>query len=240
MLSPTALIAFLGGVAPSLIWLGFWLFEDRCEPEPKRYIFFTFVVGMFTVAPVLFIEQNLIPYIDPAFVLGATASPLLLLVWACTEELFKFGAAYFVALRSFVFDEPLDAIVYMVTAALGFSAIENTLFLFGALTNPINGGLLHGIVTSDLRFIGATLLHTLSSATIGIALALSFYKSRRVRRLFALCGVILAVALHTLFNFFILGQGGGATFFIFLCIWFGIVAVLSLVERIKQPARDYC
>lgn len=236
-LSPTAFIAFLGGVAPALIWLGFWLFEDRCEPEPKRYIFFTFVVGMFAVAPVLFIEQNLIPYIDPAFALGATASPLLLLLWALTEEVFKFGAAYFVALRSWVFDEPLDAIVYMVTAALGFSAIENTLFLFGAINH---GGLLHGIVTSDLRFIGATLLHTLSSATIGIAFALSFYKSLGMRRLFALCGVILGVALHTLFNFFILGNGGGATFFIFLCIWFGIVAVLSLVERIKQPARDYC
>lgn len=237
LLSPTALIAFLGGVAPALIWLGFWLFEDRCEPEPKRYIFFTFVAGMLSVAPVLFIEKSLIPYIDPTFALGAAASPLLLLLWAVSEELFKFGAAYFVALRSSVFDEPIDAIVYMVTAALGFSAIENTLFLFGAINH---GGLLHGILTGDLRFIGATLLHTLSSATIGIALALSFYKSRSVRKLFALCGVILGITLHTLFNFFILGGSGGATFFIFLVIWFGIIAILSLVERIKQPARDYC
>lgn len=237
LLSPTAFIAFLGGVAPALIWLAFWLFEDRCEPEPKRYIVFTFLAGMVSVAPVLLIEQNVIPYLDPAFAAGATASPLLLLAWAATEEVFKFTAAYVVALRSWVFDEPLDAIIYMVTAALGFSAVENSLFLFGAINN---GGLLHGIITSDLRFIGATLLHTLSSGTIGIALGLSFYKSLPLRRLFALCGLVLGVSLHTLFNFFILGNGGGATFFIFLCIWFGIVAVLSLAERIKQPARDYC
>lgn len=237
LLSPTLFLAFLGGVAPAIIWLCFWLFEDRCEPEPKRYIFFTFIAGMVAVAPVLFIERSLIPYIEPEFLLGAAATPLLLLVWAITEESFKFAVAYFVALRSWVFDEPLDAVIYMVTAALGFSSLENTLFLFGAINH---GGFLHGIVTGDLRFIGATLLHTLSSSTIGIALALSFYKSRSLRRLFALCGVILGVTLHTLFNFFILGNGGGATFFIFLFIWFGIIAVISIVERIKQPARDYC
>jgi RsiW-degrading membrane proteinase PrsW (M82 family) len=237
LLSPTAFIAFLGGIAPALVWLGFWLYEDRCEPEPKWYIFFSFIAGMAVVAPVLFIERGVIPYIEPAFLAGASASPLLLLLWALTEEVFKFGAAYFVALRSYVFDEPVDAVIYLVTAALGFSSLENALFLFGAINH---GGVLHGIITSDLRFIGATLLHTLSSATIGIALAFSFYKSRAVRRLFALCGVVLAVTLHTLFNFFILGRGGDATFFIFLCIWFGIIAVLSFVERIKQPARDYC
>ncbi len=230
-------LAVLAGVAPAIVWLAFWLFEDRCDPEPKRYIFFTFVAGMAAVYPVLLIEQNVVPYIDPAFAMGATASPLLLLCWALTEELFKFGAAYLVALRSYVFDEPLDAVIYMVTAALGFSALENALFLFGAFAH---GGLLHSVITGDLRFIGATLLHTLSSSTIGITLAFSYYKSRSSRRLFALCGVVLAVALHTLFNFFILGNSGGATFFIFLIIWFGIIAILSLVERIKQPARDYC
>jgi hypothetical protein len=56
----------------------------------------------------------------------------------------------------------------------------------------------------------------------------------------AFIGVILAIFLHTLFNFFILGTGGGATFWIFLCIWFGIVVMLFMTEQIKQPSRDYC
>lgn len=230
-------VSFLGGVLPALVWLGFWLLEDRCQPEPKRYIFFTFIAGMFAVLPVLSIERGLIPYIEPELLLGAAASPLLLLVWAIAEEVFKFGAAYLGGLRWRAFDEPLDGVVYLVTAALGFSALENTLFLW----NPIQSGdLLQTIVTGDLRFIGATLLHTLASATIGISLAVSFYKPAATRRFAAVVGVILAIALHTLFNFFILGQGGGATFWIFLCIWFGIIATLLLVERVKQPAKDYC
>ena len=120
----------------------------------------------------------------------------------------------------------------MVTAALGFSAAENILFLLGPLQQ---GEVLQTIVTGNLRFVGATLLHTLASATIGMALALSFYKRASIRRLAALCGVILAILLHTLFNFFILEVSSNATFWIFVCIWFGIVAVLFTLERIKRP-----
>ncbi len=57
--------------------------------------------------------------------------------------------------------------------------------------------------------------------------------------MFAFCGVILATALHTLFNFFILGKGGDATFGIFFCIWLGIIALLLLVEQIKLPRNTY-
>lgn len=222
------LIAVLGGILPALLWLVFWLLEDRCDPEPKRYIFFCFVAGMIAVPLVLPIEQQLAHYFS--------GSPLLFL-WASVEELFKFGAAYLAALRFRVFDEPLDGVIYLVTAALGFSALENVFFL---LTPAGDGDLLRTIVTGDLRFIGATLLHTLASATIGVCLALSFYKSVAVRRLAALGGVILAVVLHTLFNFFILNSGSGSTFLVFLAIWLGITALLFAIEQVKQPARDYC
>lgn len=228
MAEPIIFIAFLGGVIPALLWLTFWLLEDRCEPEPKKYIFFAFVAGMLVVWPVLQLERAVAPFAS-----GIT----LLFCWALIEEILKFGAAYLVALRFSVFDEPLDALVYMVTAALGFSAFENMLFLL----NPLEqGDILKTLITGNLRFIGATLLHTLASATIGIALALSFYKTASTRRTYALVGVILATLLHTLFNFFILQEGGGATFWIFLTIWFGVIAVLLFAERIKQPARDYC
>ncbi len=228
MANPLIFVALLGGVLPALLWLTFWLMEDRCEPEPKRYLLLTFIAGGVMVFVALWIEQKTMLYF--------TGTSLLFL-WAVTEEVLKFGAAYLVALRLRVFDEPIDAVVYMVTVALGFSAFENMLFL---LTPIQNGDILRTIITGDLRFIGATLLHTLSSATIGIALALAFYKGAWARCMAALVGVVLAITLHTLFNFFILGSGGGATFWVFLFIWFGIVVMLFMTEQIKQPARDYC
>src|SRR3954464_3997779 len=103
MLSAPLFIAFLGGVLPALLWLTFWLLEDRLHPEPKWYIFFCFVAGMLMVAVVLPIER---------LALLHTSGTQLLFLWALTEEVSKFAAAYVIALHSRVFDEPLDAIIY--------------------------------------------------------------------------------------------------------------------------------
>lgn len=222
------LIAGVGGIVPALLWLFFWLMEDRCEPEPKRYLILTFVAGGLVVYAALQLELLAKGYFE-----GTS----LLFVWAAIEEILKFAAAYVVALRLRVFDEPLDAVVYMTTVALGFAAFENMLFL---MTPVANGEVLRTIITGDLRFIGATLLHVLSSATVGIALALAYYKGARARRLYAAGGLVLAIFLHTLFNIFILGSGSGATFWIFLCMWSGIVVLLFMIEKIKVPKRDYC
>lgn len=228
MANPLIFVAILGGVLPALVWLFFWLREDRCEPEPRRYIIFAFFLGMLAVPLVLPLERQAIQYFS------GTA---LLLVWAALEEVFKFGAAYFGALRSRAFDEPLDALIYLVTAALGFAALENAFFL---LTPLEQGDILRSVVMSDLRFVGATLLHTLASATVGLALAFAYYRSAGIRRLAAGAGLILAVLLHLVFNFFILREGSGATFWMFLAIWIGIVGILLMTEKIKQPSRDYC
>lgn len=84
-------IAFLGGMIPACVWLFFWLLEDRCEPEPKRYIFLCFLAGMLGVVVVLPLEQLADNYVT---------GTMLLLVWGALEELVKFGAAYIVALRT--------------------------------------------------------------------------------------------------------------------------------------------
>lgn len=235
MLEPVLFVALLGGLVPALLWLAFWLLEDRCEPEPKRYIFFCFVLSMATIPFVLQAERYIahegLPW------LGILTGPMLLFAWAAVEELFKFGAAYLGALRWSVFDEPLDAVIYTVTAALGFAAIENTLFILSPLED---GNFVQTVLTGNLRFIGATLLHTLSSATVGLAIAFAFYQRARIRRFAALGGLILATLLHAAFNISILDKGGSSIFWIFLLIWLGIVGALLLVERIKQPSRDYC
>ncbi len=225
--SPVLFIAFVGGLLPSLLWLCFWLLEDRCEPEPKKYLFLTFFAGMLAVIAVLPFERFVMQY------LSGTG---LLLAWAVLEEGFKVGAAL-IALRSRALDEPLDAIMYMVAAALGFAAMENALFLMAPLQD---GNALGTLLTGNLRFIGATLLHTLASATVGLAMGLAFYRATRARRWSFTGGFVLAVALHTLFNFLILKGGAPVTFAAFVFIWAGIVVVLFFTEHIKRPARDYC
>ena len=95
-------------------------------------------------------------------------------------------------------------------------------------------GILETLMTGNLRFVGAMLLHVLSSAVIGVALALSFYKSRRSKRLYALYGVILASLLHGLFNFLILNTAEEYLLRTFGLVWLGLIVLLAVLEYIKR------
>ena len=211
------------GIVPALIWLFFWLTEDT-HPEPVRFITIAFFAGQLAVLialPLQRIVYDLLP-------IGQTG---LFVFWAGIEEILKFITAWIVAIHTRVDDEPVDALMYMIIVALGFVALENTLFLF----DPLHAGdLLTTFTTSNLRFIGASLIHVLSSAVVGIALGLAFYSRMRVKILAGLIGVILATALHAYFNLFIMKESESNLFLIFGFVWIGIIGLMLMFEKIKH------
>jgi RsiW-degrading membrane proteinase PrsW (M82 family) len=217
------LAAIAGGILPALAWLWFWLREDAKHPEPRRLIALAFFAGMCSVAIAIPLEQ---------FV--ATMLPNQLLTfsaWSGIEEVVKYLAALIAVLWRNDNDEPIDAVIYMICVALGFSAVENTLFLW----SPLSGSTIsQTFVTGNLRFLGATLLHVLSSATIGVALALSFYKSRSAQLRYTLGGVILAALLHSTFNFLILNTPQAYILRTFVFVWIGVIVLLAALEFVKR------
>ena len=219
------IIAFaaLGGVLPALAWLWFWLREDNAHPEPRQLIALAFLAGMLTVAITIPIQK-----FAATFIVGTT---YIFIAWSFIEEILKYLVARFTLFWRKDVDEPIDMVMYMVTLALGFAAVENTLFLLSPLAGD---GFLNTLLTGNLRFIGATLLHVFTSAIVGVFLAISFYKKPRMRNLYAISGVILAAVLHSSFNFFILNSSDQSLFRIFAFVWVGVVAVLAILEYIKR------
>lgn len=215
--------AALGGVLPALAWLWFWRREDSRHPEPRMLIALAFLAGMLTVAVVIPIEKGVAPY------LGSTT--LIFIAWSIIEEVFKFLAASLTVLRRRDDDEPIDPVIYMVTVALGFAAAENTLFLLSPLAGA---SVLQTILTGNLRFVGATLLHVLSSAAVGVAIGLAFYKKPVARRMYVFGGVILACILHSTFNFFILNTAETELLRTFSFVWLGVVLLLAMLEFVKR------
>lgn len=217
------LAAVAGGVFPALAWLWFWRREDSRHPEPRRLVALAFFAGMVTVAVVIPLEKFVAP------LLGTTT--LIFTAWSVIEEVCKFIAARITVLWRRDDDEPIDPVIYMVTVALGFAAAENTLFLL----SPISGEtVLQSIMTGNLRFIGATLLHVLSSAAIGVFIGLSFYKKPAVRRIFTFAGVILACVLHTAFNLFILSTPETDILRTFSFVWIGVIVLIAILEYLKR------
>jgi RsiW-degrading membrane proteinase PrsW (M82 family) len=221
MASTDFAIAFLAGLIPMLFWLWFWLHEDRERPEPIILIAITFLAGMMVVPLALPLQKMAI---------DLYTGNNLMFVWVIIEEVLKYVAALLVIFWNKAVDEPIDYIIYLITIALGFAALENTLFMLNPLSE---GDYITVAVTGSFRFLGATLLHVLASATIGVFIAFAFYRSTAAKVAFGTFGLFIAILLHALFNFFIMEASGGGILIIFLFVWMGIVILFFLFEKIK-------
>ena len=117
------------------------------------------------------------------------------------EEILKFLAAYLVVRKSRFFDEPIDAMIYMITAALGFAMVENIAVALNA------SNIQEAIGAMTLRFVGATLLHALTSGIVGYYWAKGIIAKNTGRGSLSLVivkGLIIASLLHMIFNYLIL------------------------------------
>lgn len=192
------------GITPSLIWLGYYLRKDS-HPEPNYLLVKAFLMGI-VLSPLAVLFQRL--FVD----VGSSLAPSIVqahgsgfFLWsALTEELVKFFAVVLIISREPDFDEPVDAMIYLVTAALGFAAMENILVMFQLIptTAPVASEIVQVARIWSLRFVGATLLHALSSALVGYFFALSwFYEHHRIK--LTVLGITLATLFHFTFNTFL-------------------------------------
>lgn len=227
MMSTYFAIAFLAGLIPSLFWVWFWLREDSHKPEPYFLIAISFIAGMAVVPMVLPLQK---------IAVDLYSGDMLILVWVIVEELLKYAVALVLVLWNREVDEPIDMVIYMIVIALGFAALENALFIFNPL---VVGDYLNSALTGSFRFLGATLLHVLASGTVGVFLALAYYKPKIVQVLAGTFGLFIAIVLHALFNFSIMDASGETFLVVFLFVWMGIIILFLLFEQIKSLERKH-
>ena len=235
---------------PSSIWLLFFLRKDA-HPESNRMILRVFLYGMLA-AILAFIAERVFM---PGLLEGATRlayPPFLILILdlfiaiALVEEVAKYLVVRIGVWRSPELDEPLDIMLYMVIAALGFAALENILYLLNVSLSPpdidcpaffIN--IAHSLsmifgqalsekifctvfLTNIIRFFGAVFGHALWSGTLGYFLALSFYEPKKRVKLLTL-GLTLATSLHAAFNYVIMQMSKTEN-----VIWFILLIIMPI------------
>lgn len=199
------------GVLPSATWLFYYLTKDM-HPEPKKMIIKIFILGTLVTIPAFFVQVGLSQLLDQLKFSGLLDGyPIIadILKWfvviALTEETLKYAVVRFAVLRGPEVDEPLDIMLYMVVAALGFAALENILYLFSPIDNLSFQTIIQTAATiSFIRFIGATFLHTLCSGLAGYFIALGTLKSAKKRNFLLFHGILLATLLHGLYDFSII------------------------------------
>lgn len=230
-----AILLVLLGLVPSILWMSFFLRRDP-HPEPRSVIAKTFLMGIIISPLAVLLEYgfNHLPDIFPQYTF-LTDSALFFLWAAFAEELIKYLAVRIIALHDPAFDEPVDAMVYMMMAGLGFAAIENILYLFGA----IHSGLQTTLTIWALRSVGATLLHALSSGLLGYFLALSWFFRHHLKKL-VFVGLTISTLFHFAFNTFLASTDnqahGLAWATALLCVMAFLISILF--DKIKKRSPN--
>jgi RsiW-degrading membrane proteinase PrsW (M82 family) len=229
-------LAIIFGVLPSIIWLLFYLRKD-VHPESNSMVIRIFFFGMLAALPAIFLEMGIFKAFDMLnlpFIYLAILNNLVGV--ALIEEVMKFLVVKERVLSSAEFDEPIDALLYMIIAALGFAALENILILLGLGTDLV---LPQAVEISALRFLGATFLHALASGLVGYFLALGLLETRKRLKLISL-GLLISITLHGLYNFSIMEIEGPLKFLIPLLILISLAIFITLGFKKLQKIKSIC
>lgn len=226
----TWLYALVAGIFPAIFWIIFWMREDDDDmPEPRTLIIETFIFGGL-IGFVASGTETLINYLD--IVKYETIAGIIL--FAFIEEFLKFFIVYKTALQTRFNNERMDPVLYMIVGGLGFAAMENIFYLIDYIHNF---EYIKSMIDGGYRFIGSTLLHTISSAFIGIGCAVFYFKKWNIKIVAVLIGLIIATIMHSLFNFLVMSGNDLYKDIAFYGSWSSIVILLVIFEILRRETR---
>ncbi|MGC1204055.1 MAG: PrsW family glutamic-type intramembrane protease [Flavobacteriaceae bacterium] len=217
----------LVAVAPVLIIILYIYFKDKYEKEPKRLLFYNFLLGAIVsilITTILYYGFDIVlplpnktsifqQFIKAFFVVGLT------------EEFSKYVIVKYFAQPNAAFNEPFDGIVYAVMVSMGFAATENIFYVLEG-----------GYHTAVLRAFTAVPAH----ATFGILMGYYMGKAKfsKNKIVLNLTGLLLAIIFHGAYDFFLFidfvpGIWVGA----FISLFIGIVLSRKAIKRHQQNSN---
>jgi len=217
-------------VLPTFLWLRFFRDKDLHQ-EPLYLLRRVFIFGFLSTPLIALIEvcanQNIAKVLNGSFNFF-NCSPvneklsffepsgliIIIFIGAFIEELFKFLSMRLAIFGNAKkeFDEPVDSMVYLITAALGFATAENLSYAFKVAleTDFLNSSFLN-YQAEVLRIIAgrsliSTLLHTLSSGIFGYFFAKAYFHFQTTKFYYlrsVMVGLFFSTLIHFSFNLII-------------------------------------
>ena len=116
----------LGG---AILWLQYFDLKDSLRKEPRRMLFFGFILGgvAAALAAGLYDLLGQFGYAGPGEGRVAQLAHFVGIVGPI-EEGAKFAVCWAVLFRTRWFDEPIDGLVYAAAVSIGFASLENALY----------------------------------------------------------------------------------------------------------------
>jgi RsiW-degrading membrane proteinase PrsW (M82 family) len=187
------IVQVIACAVPALLWLGYFYLQDRVEPEPKQFVLGVYLLGAFVAYPIGRFVAELWP--GGAWAGGPLSAHTVfaaIIPVGLAEELAKYLVVRYSVYLSDEFDEPMDGIVYMTAAGIGFATADNVHALAAA------GGTIY-LATGALNIVVTTLAHGCFAGVLGYALGIGRFTSPARRGPIVLCGLLIAAVLNGVF-----------------------------------------
>ncbi|MGC5019901.1 PrsW family intramembrane metalloprotease [Micromonospora sp. DT47] len=200
------LIGVAAAILPVPVLVACFLWLDRYEPEPLKYLIFCFAWGAFvSTAASLRVNETAAGLFKDW---GVSSALTGVLVAPFIEELTKaLGPILLLVFRRREWSGITDGLVYCGLSAVGFAMVENILYLggYGYASGADQWGPATGVRQVIAIFITRILLfgfaHPLFTSMTGVGLGIAARTAdRRVRFLAPAAGLLLAMMLHGTWN----------------------------------------
>lgn len=220
--------------------------SDKIEKEPPKLLLIIFVLGMISAVFAGILEMiggavlvRLFPGGFAETAVGSTVFNFLyfLIIVGGSEELVKFLAMRIPTWRNRAFNYVFDGVVYGVTAALGFAALENVLYVLDT-----------GLVTAGIRAWTAIPLHCIAGIFMGhyygIAKAAERWSDSRERNpslrgkaknKFLRLSILIPMVIHGVYDFIATAEN-----MIVLALFFVYIIIVDIFayNSLKQYSRN--
>ena len=217
-------------ILPSLAIVALFVISDRFR-EPTKEIIKVFIYGILITIPAFYFNTYLADYYD-RYTNFSEALKGSFLSAGPVEEGLKLMVLYFFVYKMKDFNEPIDGIVYGVTASLGFATLENLYYVY-LLDDYFK---VTSMELAVVRSFSAVPAH----AAFGIVMGYFFMRYAYIKKQENLILAFLVPAfIHSIYNYYVV-LDYYISFALIIFTWiFGIRMFLSLRKKQLVKKREY-
>ena len=209
---------FLIAILPTLALLLFFVYSDKFK-EPKKTVLSTFILGIFIIAPLEVFHYGTVMILGEPIEYNAFFRAFF--AAAFLEELFKFCVLFFFCTKFTEFNEPMDGIVYGITASLGFAFWENLQYVYMAEREVTES-----LQVAWMRAFTAVPSHAFDGIIMGFFIGRHYFRDYKTK-INLVWALLIPITLHGFYDWVLMEESINRNFmYLVMVVELGLVVYL--------------
>ena len=212
--------------------IGYYIYQNDKEKEPRKLLRKLFLFGMLSCIPAAIIEV----FIEPMFGVAEERDLILWFIYvaldvAIIEEFVKWFVVKMVAYNDKAFDHRYDAVIYAVFVSLGFACFEN---IFYVLSEGFKVGLFRAVTSIPGHCVFAIIMGDF----FGQAKLADIAGDKQNKQKYLIASIIFPTFAHTIYDYCIMTENYFLIGCFFLFLIFIYVYGIKKVKKLSSIPHD--